>query len=161
MMLNMADRKNYLRGLLILTGDVKQVSASESKKINEVCRLLELNQDFVKSVIDEFANEHYVIENPPKFINHQLAEVFLKDGIRMAFIKKALHLYKLHWLLNFAVMNDFSKQWFYIELEYYLDNSSEYFKNTLEIQKYIEKNSVISGTSGREGYEVNSAGTWN
>jgi hypothetical protein len=160
-MLNQLDRQNYLRGLLLLTRDSKHINDFERSRIKEVCRILQLNQDFVKSVIDEFTEEQYVVEKPPKFTNHELAEVFLKDGIRMAFVRKALHLYKLNWLSNFAVMNDLSKQWFYLELEFYLENSGENFKNALEIETYVEKEFSASGNDVKSGEETPYSGNWN
>ena len=39
----------------------------------------------------------------------------------------------------------FSKQWFYIELEYFLDHSGEYYRNSLELQRYIEADMGITG----------------
>ena len=137
MILNQIDRNNYFKGLLVLVGIRRKITKTEEVSVKNVAKILDLNQNFVDDVIKKFHENKYIIETPPKFSNHILAEIFLRDGMRVAFTDKMLHLHELEWLARFAVNNNFSKQWFFIELENYLESYMLSPSNSFEIQNYI------------------------
>jgi hypothetical protein len=137
MTINQIDRSNYFKGLLILIGTNRKITENERIIITDVAQILGFGHNFVDTAIDELFGNQYIIAEPPRFSNHILAEIFIRDGMRIAFANKVLHLYELQWLARFAVNNNFSKQWFFIELEQYLDKSNQTHENSFEIQKYI------------------------
>jgi hypothetical protein len=137
MTINQIDRSNYFKGLLILIGTNRKITENERLIITDVAQILGFGHNFVDTAIDELFGNQYIIAEPPRFSNHILAEIFIRDGMRIAFANKVLHLYELQWLARFAVNNNFSKQWFFIELEQYLDKSNQTQENSFEIQKYI------------------------
>jgi len=137
MKIDQIDKSNYFKGLLVLIGANREITENERIEIRKVAKILGFGYNFVDSSIEELFGNQFIISEPPKFSNHFLAEIFIRDAIRVAFANKVLHLYELQWLARFAVNNDFSKQWFFIELEQYLDKPNINLKNTFEIQKYL------------------------
>jgi hypothetical protein len=137
MNIDQIDRSNYFKGLLILIGTSRKITETERIIISDVAEILGFGHNFVDTAMDELFGNQYIIAEPPRFSNHILAEIFIRDGMRIAFANKVLHLYELQWLARFAVNNNFSKQWFFIELEQYLDKSNQTQENSFEIQKYI------------------------
>jgi hypothetical protein len=137
MNIDQIDRSNYFKGLLILIGTGRKITETERIIISDVAEILGFGHNFVDTAMDELFGNQYIIAEPPRFSNHILAEIFIRDGMRIAFANKVLHLYELQWLARFAVNNNFSKQWFFIELEQYLDKSNRIHENSFEIQKYI------------------------
>ena len=136
MFINPMDKSNYFRGLLVLIGKDKDVSQSESDLIKKLGNILGFNHEFVNSAIKNILKNKYVIEEPPMFSNYNLAEIFLKDGIRVALVNSVLNLDQIKWLTATAVKNNLSIQWLFIELENILENSTAEEKN-FEIQKYL------------------------
>ena len=137
MNIDQIDKSNYFKGLLILIGTTRKITEIEKIAISDVARILGFGNNFVDTAMDELFGNQYIIAEPPRFSNHILAEIFIRDGMRVAFANQVLHLYELQWLARFAVNNNFSKQWFFIELEQYLDKSTQIQENSFEIQKYI------------------------
>jgi hypothetical protein len=137
MNIDQIDRSNYFKGLLILIGTTRKITETEKIAIRDVAGILGFGHNFVDTAMDELFGNQYIIAQPPRFSNHLLAEIFIRDGMRVAFANKVLHLYELQWLARFAINNNFSKQWFFIELEQYLDNGVQIDRNSFEIQKYI------------------------
>jgi hypothetical protein len=137
MNINQIDRSNYFKGLLTLIGTNRKITEDERIVISNVANILGFGNNFVDTAMDELFGNQYIIAEPLRFSNHILAEIFIRDGMRVAFANKVLHLYELQWLARFAVNNNFSKQWFFVELEQYLDKSTQTQENSFEIQKYI------------------------
>jgi hypothetical protein len=115
------DKSNYLRGLIILVGIDKQNNENKRKIIKEVAKILGFNQDFVENSLNEIYENKYINKDPPKFSNQVITEIFIRDGIGLASVNKVLHLHDIKWLLNTAVKNNLSEQFFFIELEYFLE----------------------------------------
>lgn len=137
MIINPVDKSNYLKGLLVLVGKDKEINRNESDLIIKVGNILGFNHDFVEKAIKNFFKNKYIIEDPPLFSNYDFAEIFIKDGIRIALINKVINLDQIKWLENAAMKNNLSKQWLYIELESLLDNNNSGLEFYFEIQKYL------------------------
>ncbi|MHB8336171.1 MAG: hypothetical protein ACYC6P_14330 [Ignavibacteriaceae bacterium] len=115
------DKSNYLRGLIILVGIDKQNNENKRKIIKEVAKILGFNQAFVEDSLNEIYENKYINRDPPKFSNQVITEIFIRDGIGLASVNMVLHLHDIKWLLNTAVKNNLSEQFFFIELEYFLE----------------------------------------
>jgi hypothetical protein len=137
MILNPIDKSNYLRGLLILIKRDGSINELEKNRVKELAKILGFNQNFVENAINELLENEYLIENPPKFTNHILAEAFIKDAIKIAFIENVMNIYKLSWLSAFATDNELSKQWLFMELELFIDTANRDINNNFEIQNYL------------------------
>jgi hypothetical protein len=136
MFINPMDKSNYFRGLLVLIGKDKDISQNESDLIKKLGNILGFNHEFVNSAIKDILKNKYVIEEPPLFSSYNLAEIFLKDGIKAALVNSVLNLDQVKWLQATAVKNNLSIQWLFIELENHLENGTPPEKN-FEIQKYL------------------------
>ncbi|HUX93484.1 MAG TPA: hypothetical protein VMV36_06710, partial [Ignavibacteriaceae bacterium] len=99
---------------------------------------LGFNHYFVDQSIDEIKERKFIIEDPPEFSSLEIAEAFIKDAIRFAFLDHALHLYELEWLSSIAAKNKLSVQWFFLEIEYFLKNNNYDKDRIYEIKKYVE-----------------------
>ncbi len=134
---NATDKSNYFKGLLVLVGKDKDITQNERELIKKIGNILGFNHNFVDKAINNFLKNKYIIEDPPIFSNYDLAEIFIKDGIRVALVDKVLNLDQITWLSNTALKNNLSKQWFFIELENLLENYNSGFNTYFEIQKYF------------------------
>ncbi len=132
---NFLDKSNYFRGLILLIGKDKKITKSEKGIIKSIAKTLNYNQEFVdRAMNDLFANKYIVME-PPEFSNLRFVEIFIRDGLRIALTDGVIDLREIHWLMSVAQKNRLSKQWFFSELEYFLDNYNSKVKDVYEIQK--------------------------
>ena len=115
----------------------KEINRNESDLIKKVGNILGFNHDFVDKAIKNFFKNKYIIEEPPVFSNYNFAEIFIKDGIRMALINNVINLDQISWLTTTTIKNNLSKQWFFIELESLLERNNPGFEFYFEIQKYL------------------------
>lgn len=111
------DRSNYLKGLLILIGKDKKIAREERETLMKLSKVLGFDQEFCENAINELLENEYIIEEPPKFSNHEFAKAFFKDGIRLAFADKDMHLYELNWLRSVTARNNLDEKWCVAELE--------------------------------------------
>ncbi len=137
MLNNALDRSNYFKGLLVLVGKDKDITQNESEIIKKIGNILGFNHDFVDTAIKNFFKNKYIIEEPPLFSNYNIAEIFLKDGIRVALINKVLNIDQIKWLTAAALKNKLSIQWLFIELENLLEDNNSGLETIFEIQKYL------------------------
>ena len=139
MTINPLDCSNYFKGLLILVGRKKTITNNEKVLLKKIGELLGFNHSYIDSSMDDFTQNKFVVEEIPSFSNWEIAELFLKDGIKLAFANKMLTVKQIEWLMAVAIKNNLSKQWFFIELENYLDNYEFNYETEFELQKYIFK----------------------
>jgi hypothetical protein len=92
------DKSSYLKGLLILIGKDKSISENERSILMGISSILGFDPKFCRDAIDEILDNEYIIEDPPVFSSQEIARAFVKDGIRLAFSDKELHLYELNWI---------------------------------------------------------------
>jgi hypothetical protein len=137
MRINPLDTSNYFRGLLVLVSREKQINQRERTLLKKIGRFLGFNQDFMDSAIDDLIKNKYVKTEAPLFSNCEVAELFLKDGIKLAFANDTLTIKQIEWLITIAIRNRISKQWFFIELENYIENCSTEYDEEFELPKHI------------------------
>lgn len=117
MKLNLIDKSNYFRGLLVVIRKNKTVSESSSGKIKRIAAVLDFNKEFVDSSLKNLLENMHIVEETPVFSDTLIAESFIKDGIHLAFSDGIMNLLQIQWLANTAQKNNLSKQWFFVELE--------------------------------------------
>jgi hypothetical protein len=137
MRINPLDTSNYFRGLLVLVSREKQINQKERTLLKKIGRILGFNQNFIDSAIDDLSNNKYVKTEVPLFSNCEVVELFLKDGIKLAFANDTLTIKQIEWLMAIAIRNRISKQWFFIELENYIENCSTEYNEEFELPKYF------------------------
>jgi len=117
MQLTVLDRSNYLKGLLILIGKDKKITEDERELFLRLSKVLGFNKKFCDDAINELSENEYIIEEPPLFSDRKIAEAFLKDCMRLAFLDKDLHLYELNWIKSTGEKNNISLEWRVNEFE--------------------------------------------
>jgi hypothetical protein len=137
MTINPLDRSNYFRGLLVLAGYEKNITENKKEILKKVANILGFNHHFIDKAIEDFFENDFIIEEPPVFSDFYFAETFIKDGIRISLSDKILKLDQIEWLSAIAAKNNLSRQWFFIELENFLENYSSVCSKNFEIQKYL------------------------
>lgn len=106
------DRSNYFRGLLVLAREDKKISSKEIALMEEVGRRLGFEKRFCREAIDNILVNEHINPDPPKFSSKVLAEVFLRDAIRLSLLDLELDPHELDWLKKVAEKNKLSRDWF-------------------------------------------------
>lgn len=132
------DKSNYLMGFLILIRNEGSLATSNKNLVENLANILGYNHYFVEYSMTEIYENKNLIQNPPEFSNHIFAEIFIRDSMRLIFKNNILNLNAIRWLLEVTQRNNLSKQWFYLELENFLDNYNPDSNSSFEIQKHIE-----------------------
>ncbi len=136
MKINPLDRSNFFKGLLILVGKEKNFTQNECTMLKDIAKSLGFNYEFADKAIKNFLGNKYIIEEPPVFSDCNFAEIFIRDGMKIALSDKILNVDQIEWLSKTALKNHLSKQWVFIELESLLDNFNSRVETNFEIQKY-------------------------
>lgn len=111
MEITLLDRSNYFRGLLILIGKDRKISDEEKSMFASLGKDMGFNKEFYEGALEELLENEFIIEEPPKFSNVEIAKLFIRDGIKLAFADKELHLYELSWLKSVAEANSIDQGW--------------------------------------------------
>lgn len=122
------DKSNYLKGFLILIGKDKKISDSEREIFLQLSNVLGFNKEFCENAINELFENEYIIEEPPMFSDLDIAKAFIKDGMRIAFSDKELHLYEMNWLKSIGDKNNVPLDWRLNEFEKIRSGKSIYDK---------------------------------
>lgn len=136
MVLTLHDKSSYLKGLLILVGKDKIIAEHERTLLTEVSKILGFDPKFCNDAINELLENEYIIEEPPKFSDKEIAKSFIKDGIKIAFADKVLHLYELNWLKAVSDKNEIEAGWHVKEYE---DFKSSQTNNNNDLELEISK----------------------
>ncbi|HET55143.1 MAG TPA: hypothetical protein ENN33_07985 [Ignavibacteria bacterium] len=135
MKFNLFDKSNYFRGLLIVIRKNKTVTESASRTVKRIAAVLDFNQDFVDVSLKNLLVNEYIVEEPPKFSDCLIAEIFIKDAINLALSDGILSLLQIQWLMNTAQKNNLSKQWVFVEFEDFINSYISNLEMPFEIQK--------------------------
>lgn len=111
------DRGKYLKALLILVGKDKKIVRQERENLIKLANILGFDKEFCDTAMNEYFENEYLVQDPPKFSNQKIAEAFLLDGIRLAVADKELHLFELNWLKSIADINGISSSWGFEQYE--------------------------------------------
>jgi len=111
MELTLLDKSNYLRGLLILIGKDKNIAIKEKELFLRLSKTLGFSEEFCNDAVNELLVNNYIIEDPPRFSDIEIAKAFIKDGIQLAFADGSLHLYEMNWLNFVGDKNNVDPDW--------------------------------------------------
>ncbi len=131
------DRSNYLRGLLILIGKDRKISEEEKELFRKLSDTLGFSKDFCETAMEELLENEYIMEEPPKFSNIEIAKLFIQDGIKLAFADKEIHLYEMSWLRSVAEANSIDHLWSFQQFEHFKKNNNP--DVGFEIEKLLNK----------------------
>jgi hypothetical protein len=131
------DRSNYLRGTILMNLKDDRISSKRYNMIEELGLLLGFNKNFIDTSLNNLFENKYISKDPPKFSNVIFAEAFLRDCLKIALSDNDLQLEEIQFLRTVASLNSLSRQWFYWELEDYLDHNDNFSNSSYEVLKYI------------------------
>lgn len=121
MKFNLIDKSNYFRGLLVLIRKNKTITEPTSKKVKRIAAVLDFSQEYIDISLKDLLENINIVEEPPKFSDFLIAESFIKNGIHLALTDGFINLLQIQWLANTAQKNNLSKQWFFVELEDFIN----------------------------------------
>ncbi len=125
------DRIKYFKGLLSLVR--KQ---EDGDQIRNFVNILGFDQAFFDFIVKNIVDNRKLINDPPQFSNLDLAKLFIKDGIKVAFTDNTIHLAQFRWLRATAIKNHLSDDWFMTEMFYFLNLGKFHLNRSLEIEKH-------------------------
>jgi hypothetical protein len=105
MLISVIDGSNYFRGLLLLIRKDRQVSPAEAEFMRQVGMNLGFEREFCETAIRDILENTYIEENPPLFSSRDIALLFLRDGLRIAYADDVLHPEEETWLKAAADRN--------------------------------------------------------
>jgi hypothetical protein len=138
MHLDLIDKSNYFRGLLLLVAKDNEISKGERGSIKKIAKILNYEQEFVDNALSGLLENKYISKKPPEFSNKEFARAFIKDGIKMIFANWTTQFEEIQWLKQIAIKNSLPLDWFVEELEYHYENLNTVPDEFYEIQNIIK-----------------------
>jgi len=140
MIRNSLDRSYYFKGMLLLVRKDEKISVEEKELLMKIGKILRFNQRFCEQTINDLLQNEHITELPLQFSTKEWAEIFLKDGIKIAYSDHQLHVEEYNWLQQIARTNKISDQWLLDQLSTFLTNHNPEEEISFEVEKiYIQK----------------------
>ena len=136
MEITLLDRSNYFKGLLLLIGKDKKIAGDEKEYLLKLGKVLGFESHYCEQNIETVIENKYITDEPIEFSNKELARVFIRDGIKVAFADDALHLTEIEWLRSVLIKNNLSEEWFKGEVSRFIEKDKRKNQIDLEIQNY-------------------------
>lgn len=127
--MNLLDRSNYFRGLLLLTAKDNNISETEKNMLLQIGKDLGFARDFCEKALNELPFNEYIVDLPPKFSNIELAKVFIIEGLKIAFADKNIHVFELKWLMKTADLNGVDREWVMDKVISFIESENDKVKN--------------------------------
>lgn len=105
-MFTVPDKSAYLKGLLVLAKMDNRLFDSEKEIIREAANRLGFSSDFSEETLKSLLYNDYLDDNPVKFSDKTVAEVFLNDGLRLAYADDDFSEEQSEWLEKIAEANN-------------------------------------------------------
>ena len=135
--MNPLDRMNYFKGVLLLYQKKIDDRNPLEEYIKKFVNILRFDPEFCEFTVRDIINILPAIDEPPHFSTKEMAKIFVRDSIRIAFEKKVIHSQELNWLHQVAMENQLGDEWLATELLYFLKLQEGNTKNSLDIEKYV------------------------
>jgi hypothetical protein len=120
-MFTLLDKSEYLKGLLILARRNNSLDEKEKLVIRNVANRLGFSKDFYEDTLKYLLSNKYITEEPIKFSNPNIARLFVKDGLELAYSDNELCERELNWLKSIVIENK-------LEVDWLMENISQYEK---------------------------------
>ena len=147
MNMTLQDRSFYFKGLLLLTRKDHIIADEEKALLLHLGALLQFNRDFCENTIRDVLNNPHFDEKPPLFSNRECAEMFLQDGIKMAFADNNLHKDEFEWMREIALRNNISSDWLSARLADFLNDHKIGERPVFKIETFTNQQiTVLPGT---------------
>ncbi|HOP62652.1 MAG TPA: hypothetical protein PK358_05795 [Spirochaetota bacterium] len=125
MNISVIDGSNYFKGLLLLIRKDKKVTEEERNLMLRIGKALGFEIKFIKNAVQNILDNRYISVDPPVFPSKELAEKFIKDGLKLAISDRELHPNEERWLRAVALSNDIEESWLENEKKEVLQEGDE------------------------------------
>ncbi len=139
MKMTLLDKSECFRAFLLLIGQDGVITRDEREFLLRIGKMLDFERQFLETAIDDLLENRYINTKPPRFSIQEIAEAFLKDAVRVAFVDKDLHEGEFRWLQSIAAKNGLRDGWVRDEVESCKAGNLTR-EETLEIQQYVADN---------------------
>ena len=85
MEISVIDASNYFKGLLLLIRKDHKVTGAENALMARIGKRLGFEKEFCESAVQEILKNRYIEDSPPEFSSRELAMMFVRDGLALAF----------------------------------------------------------------------------
>ncbi len=143
MNMTLQDRSFYFKGLLLLTRKDNVIADEEKTLLLHLGELLQFNREFCENTIRDVLNNPHFDEEPPLFSNRECAEMFLLDGIKMAFADNNLHKKEYEWMQEIAGKNSISADWLSARLTDFLNTHKTGESPIFEIETFTNQQITV------------------
>ena len=135
---SLIDRGKYYRGMLVLIGQDRIVDPREHKLMLQFGKMLDFDKRFCEAAIADLLDNKYINDEPIHFDESAIAECFLRDALRLAFIDKEIHSQELSWLKTIARTNKLTDAWMDEEhTRLHKDRITDTSPESFEIHQYL------------------------
>lgn len=139
--MTLLDRSLYFKGMLILIKQDHLITKDEKETLIHIGRILDFETEYCTETIQNLLDNQHITDEAVLFSGKNIAKIFLKDGIRVAFCDKRLHKKEIAWLHKTAEANGISFTWVDREVKAYLHNQSAQIEQPLLIESLWAKES--------------------
>lgn len=101
--------------------------------------LLQFNREFCETTIRDLLDNSHIDDNPPQFSNKECTEMFLLDGIKVAFADYNLHIKEYSWMQEIASQNGISYAWLSERLTEFLNSENNTDHKNFELEDFVSK----------------------
>lgn len=138
MEMSFQERSNYFKGMLLLMCREEPIDEKGKNRLRRLAKILGFEPQFCEYVMKHFLDNTFIIKEPPRFSNKEIAKIFIRDGIKISFADNILHTHEIELLHKVAIENHLSNKWFARELYGFLDSDNHDFDHSFEIAKFFE-----------------------
>lgn len=110
--ITLAERSMYFKGLLLLVCNDRVIHEKERDMMMHVGKLLDFEQHFCETTITEALDNYHINAELPGFPNRDVAECFIRDGIRLALADGHFHAKENDWLKKVAEHHGLEEIWY-------------------------------------------------
>lgn len=109
MRIPLIDRSLYFKGLMLLVRKDREIRDAEKNIILHIGDLLGFDRKFCESTLVEILDNKHVVDEPPRFSRKDIAQCFVKDGMRVSLADQQIHEAELEWLKAVVRANGLSE----------------------------------------------------
>ena len=124
MIISLVDRSMYFKGLLLLIRKDLKIHQEERNMVMRIGKVLGFEESFCKNAITEILDNKYIVDEPPRFSNPDIAKCFIKDGLRLAIVDGQVHRKEVAWLKAVAEHHGLDETCYQEALKAVLDHLS-------------------------------------
>jgi hypothetical protein len=137
MKISQEERSNYYRGLLIVMRRDRLIDTREREFMLKIGEMFDFDKKFCEAAMDDLLNNSHIERKPIAFRDALIAQSFLTDAIRLAFVDRELHPKEIAWLRLVAQANGIPNEWLEDIVQRFLEGMEEPDQSLMAIQRHM------------------------